>query len=199
MKPFKRFPALFPSLPNTALCLSAALFIFLFQLLNSAVAFEIKTDAFKPGGDIPEQYTCDGKDLSPPLHWKNPPQAAKSFALAVDDPDAPMGGWIHWVIYGIPAAVNQLEEGFPQTETLQDGSKQGITDFQKPGYRGPCPPPGKPHRYYFKLYALDTLLDLPPNQTRAKLLESMAGHILAEARLMGRYQRQKIDKTTAVT
>ncbi len=167
------------------------LFFTLFLKFSTlAAAFEMKSDAFKPGGEIPEQYTCDGKDLSPPLHWKNPPPAAKSFALVVDDPDAPMGGWIHWVVYGIPATVTQLEEGLSQSETLPDGSKQGITDFRKPGYRGPCPPSGASHRYYFKLYALNTLLDLPPSQTRAKLLESMAGHILAEARVMGHYQRK---------
>lgn len=155
------------------------------------MAFEIKTDAFSRGGDVPTQHTCDGQNISPALHWDNAPQATKSFALVMDDPDALLGGWIHWVVYGIPAAVDQLKEGVPKSETLANGSKQGITDFQRPGYDGPCPPPGKPHRYYFKLYALDTLLDLPPNQTRAKLLEAMAGHILAEARLMGHYQRQK--------
>ena len=155
-----------------------------------AIALELNTDAFKSGEDIPVQYTCDGEDLSPPLRWRNPPQAAKSFALVVDDPDAPKGGWIHWVVYGIPAAVNQLEEGLPKSEMLPVGAKQGLTDFQHPGYNGPCPPPGKPHRYYFKLYALDTPLNLGPSQTKAQLLSEMVGHILAEARLMGRYQRK---------
>ena len=177
----------------------AKAWLLIFLLLRSStvvMAFEIKTDAFSPEGDIPAQYTCDGQNFSPSLHWQSPPQAAKSFALVVDDPDAPLGGWIHWVVYGIPADVRQLEEGIPKSETLINGSKQGITDFRRPGYEGPCPPPGKPHRYYFKLYALDTLLNLPPGQTKAKLLETMAGHILAEARLMGRYQRQKVDKTS---
>ena len=155
------------------------------------MAFEIKTDAFTEDGDIPTQYTCDGRNVSPPLYWSNPPQTTKSFALVVDDPDAPLGGWIHWVAYGIPMAARQLEEGIPKSEMLGDNSKQGVTDFHHTGYEGPCPPPGKPHRYFFKLYALDTLLDLPPKETRAKLLEAMTGHILAEARLMGRYQRKK--------
>jgi len=189
-KSSKRSYAFSCGLPRTILCLCAA-FFFLLQSDVTVMALEIKTEAFPQGGDVPTQYTCDGQNFSPPLHWYNPPQATKSFALIMDDPDAPLGGWIHWVVYGIPGALHQLEEGVPKLETLADGSKQGITDFHRPGYEGPCPPPGNPHRYYFKLYALDTLLDLPANQTKAKLLEVMAGHILAEARLMGRYQRKK--------
>ena len=155
------------------------------------MAFEIKTDAFQQGGDIPISYTCDGKDLSPPLRWEEPP-VAKSFALIADDPDAPVGTWVHWVIYDIPAGARELKEGVPSSEMLSDGSRQGITDFGRSGYGGSCPPPGKPHRYYFKLYALDTLLNLSPAQTtKPKLLKAMEGHVLAEAQLMGRYQRRR--------
>lgn len=135
-------------------------FIFIIQFGGSVLAFELKTDAFEPKGVIAARYTCDGNDFSPALYWQNPPVGTKSFALIMDDPDAPMGTWVHWVVYNIPAAVSQLGEGFERQTTLPDGTKQGITDFGRMGYGGPCPPPGKPHRYYFKLYALDVLLNL---------------------------------------
>lgn len=156
-----------------------------------AMAFEIKTDAFQSNGDIPVPCTCDGQNLSPPLRWNNPPPATKSFALISDDPDAPMGTWVHWIVYDIPVAVREFEEGIPRSETLPNGAKQGITDFGRPGYGGPCPPAGKPHRYYFKLYALDTLLNLPPQKTKSELLQAIQGHILAEAQWVGRYQRRR--------
>lgn len=155
------------------------------------MAFEIKADTFEAEGNIPVEHTCDGKDLSPALRWQNPPPETKSFALIMDDPDAPIGTWVHWVVYDIPATVNQLEAGTPHSETFPDGTKQGLTDFQRTGYGGPCPPPGKPHRYYFKLYALDTLLNLPRKQTKGDLLGAMHGHILAEVSLMGTYERKK--------
>lgn len=157
----------------------------------SLMAFEIKTFAFSVGGEIPVQYSCDGADLSPPFEWVNVPEGTKSFALISDDPDAPMGTWVHWVVYDIPASVTRLKEGMKRSEVLSDGTKQGITDFGRPGYGGPCPPPGKPHRYYFKLYALDTLLNLPPRKTKADLLQIMQGHILAEAQVMGKYARKR--------
>ena len=156
-----------------------------------AMAFQLQTDAFESDGKIPAQYTCDGENLSPPLMWQGAPSGAKSFALILDDPDAPMGTWVHWVVYDIPAAVSHFEEGVLSSETIQEGAKQGITDFGRPGYGGPCPPPGASHRYFFKLYALDTLLNLPPHQTKSDLLTAMHGHILAQAEWMGRYQRNK--------
>ena len=155
------------------------------------MAFELKSNAFESGKDIPGQYTCDGQDLSPPLQWQNPPTDAKSFVLIVDDPDVPLGAWIHWVVYDIPAEVHELSEGIPKSETLADGTKQGMTDFRRLGYGGPCPPAGKAHHYHFKLYALNAMLDSPVKQTKAQLLQVMTGHILGEARLTGLYQRKK--------
>lgn len=153
------------------------------------MGFEIKSSAFEENGVIPKKYTCDGEDLSPPLEWKNPPEGTKSYALISDDPDAPVGTWVHWVIYDLPSGMEKLPEGVPAEETLSNGVKQGLTDFRRVGYGGPCPPPGSYHRYYFKLYALDTKLNLPPRATKAKLLEAMKGHILGEAQLVGRYRR----------
>ncbi len=145
--------------------------------------------AFEPGGMIPEKYTGDGPDVSPPLAWTEPPEGTRSFALICDDPDAPMGTWVHWVVYGIPPETRALAEGVPKTETPASGAKQGITDFRSVGYGGPAPPPGKPHRYFFKLYALDTELTLGPRMTKKDVERAMEGHILARAELMGTYQR----------
>ena len=150
---------------------------------------ELRSSAFQSNGEIPQKYTCDGTDLSPPLRWENPPAGAKSFALIADDPDAPVGTWVHWVIYDLPAATLELAEGTPVTESLANGAKQGINDFRKVGYGGPCPPPGPAHRYFFKLYALDKATNLKPRATKQQLLDTIKGHILAEAQLMGRYRR----------
>lgn len=149
---------------------------------------KLTSSAFSEGGMIPSQYTCDGKDISLPLSWSEVPDGTKSFALICDDPDAPMGTWVHWVIYNIPDTVRQLPEAVPTTEKLNDGSLQGKNDFKRFGYGGPCPPGGT-HRYFFKLYALDTRLDLKAGATKSQLLEAMKGHILAEAQLMGKYGR----------
>ncbi len=153
------------------------------------MALELKSQAFVDGGAIPREYTCEGRDMSPALEWSDAPVSTKSFALICDDPDAPMGTWIHWLIYNIPAKVNGLPEGVMKSESLKDGSRQGFTDFQNTGYGGPCPPPGKPHRYYFKLYALDISLSIRGKATKESLLTAMQGHILAEAKIMGTYQR----------
>lgn len=153
------------------------------------MAFELKSDAFSQNSPIPAKYTCQGEDTSPPLSWSGAPEGTKSFALISDDPDAPMGTWVHWLIYDIPAEVNQLPQGVATKEVLDDGSKQGVTDFGRVGYGGPCPPPGKPHRYFFKLYALDTVLDRQPGLSKKELLKAIEGHILAEAQLIGTYQR----------
>lgn len=153
------------------------------------MAMEIKSSAFQNGADIPRKYTCDGSDVSPPLTWENPPSGTKGFALIADDPDAPAGTWVHWVIYDLPANTKELAEGAKPNETLASGAKQGINDFRRIGYGGPCPPRGPAHRYFFKLYALDAQTNLKPRATKQQLLDAMKGHILAEAQLMGRYKR----------
>ena len=145
--------------------------------------------AWTDGQPIPIKHTCDGADVSPLLSWSGAPAGTQGFALICDDPDAPAGTWVHWVIYGLPATTTALPERVATTETLPDGAKQGVNDFRRIGYGGPCPPPGAPHRYYFKLYALDAVVSLKPRATKAELLRAMAGHTLAEARLMGIYRR----------
>jgi Raf kinase inhibitor-like YbhB/YbcL family protein len=153
------------------------------------MVFALKSQAFKEGDLVPDKYTCEGPDVSPPLRWGDPPHGTRSFVLIADDPDAPMGTWVHWVIFNLPERQRDLPEGVPAQETLPNGARQGLNDFKNVGYGGPCPPPGKPHRYYFRLYALDTMLDLKPRATKAKVLEACKGHILAEAELMGRFGR----------
>jgi Raf kinase inhibitor-like YbhB/YbcL family protein len=145
------------------------------------------SSAFKPGETIPSLYTCDSDDISPPLSWSDLPSGTASLALISDDPDAPRG-WVHWIIFNIPAASQGLEKGIKTDRVLPDGSVQGRNDFRRTGYGGPCPPGGT-HRYYFRLYALDTLLEKSEGITKTELLEKMKGHILAEAELMGRYSR----------
>jgi len=149
---------------------------------------EIKSSAFGSGEMIPAKYTCDGADFSPQLEWSGSPAGTRSFALICDDPDAPMGTWVHWVIYDIPPTATMLAEGITREKDLPGGGTQGINDFRKIGYGGPCPPGGT-HRYFFKLYALDTTLGLKPGITKDQLLKAMRGHILAEAQLMGTYRR----------
>lgn len=151
--------------------------------------FELTSPAFTSGDVIPRRYTCEGEDLSPPLHWSAAPAGTKSFALVADDPDAPVGTWVHWVIYDLPHDLRGLPEGVPAKDRLPDGTLQGVNDFKRVGYGGPCPPPGKPHRYDFRLYALDGRLNLKPRATKAQLLDACKGHVLAEAQLMGRFGR----------
>ncbi|MGQ0666543.1 MAG: YbhB/YbcL family Raf kinase inhibitor-like protein [Nitrospiraceae bacterium] len=153
------------------------------------MAFELSSPAFRDGDPIPRRYTCEGEDLSPPLHWTVPPAATKSFVIIADDPDAPVGTWVHWVIYDIPLDLRGLTDGIPASDHLPNGALQGLNDFKRIGYGGPCPPPGKPHRYYFKLYALDAILNLKPRATKLQVLEVCKGHVLAEAKLMGRFGR----------
>ncbi|HYR95450.1 MAG TPA: YbhB/YbcL family Raf kinase inhibitor-like protein [Candidatus Binatus sp.] len=154
------------------------------------MAFEITSTAFGQGESIPRKHTCDGEDVSPPLAWKDPPPATKSFALICDDPDAPSRTWVHWVLYGVPPTTHALPEGVKPSPTLEDGSRQGRNDFGKTGYGGPCPPRGGPHRYFFRLYAVDRPIDLPPAATKADVLKAIEGHTLGQAELMGRYARQ---------
>ena len=153
-------------------------------------AFQIDSPAFKDQEKIPAKYTCDGEGISPPLVWTEIPKGTKSFALISDDPDAPAGTWVHWVLYDLPENNTQLQEGVEKSETLPMGAKQGMTDFKEVGYGPPCPPPGKSHRYFFKLYALNQPLSLPPKATKAELLVAMNGHVLAHAELAGLYEKQ---------
>ncbi|MGE5759140.1 MAG: YbhB/YbcL family Raf kinase inhibitor-like protein [Gemmatimonadota bacterium] len=142
------------------------------------------SSAFVAGAPIPVAYTCDGKNEPPPLTWSGAPPTTRAFALIVDDPDAPAGTWVHWVLYNLPADAT----GVPQN---QASGVQGKNDFGKTGYGGPCPPPGKPHRYFFKLYALDGRLSLRPGATKAEVERAMQGHVLAAAELIGTYARRR--------
>lgn len=173
-----------------------AIFVFLAVFQNYAYSEEgglpmkisVTSSAFKEGEMIPSKYTCDGDDISPPIDWLGVPAEAKSIAMISDDPDAPMGTWVHWVIFNIPPQAKGLSENVPAKESLEDGSIQGVNDSHKIGYGGPCPPSGV-HRYYFKVYALDVSLQLKPGITKKALESAMKGHILAEGQLMGRYRR----------
>jgi Raf kinase inhibitor-like YbhB/YbcL family protein len=149
---------------------------------------EIKSSSFIHEDMIPAKYTCDGQNISPPLFWSGAPEKTKSFALICDDPDAPVGLWVHWVFFDIPAKVNSLPENLSRQEEIAGLGKNGKNTSRHLGYDGPCPPGGT-HRYYFKLYALDTILNLKAGLTKDELLVAMKGHILAEAQLMGRYKR----------
>jgi Raf kinase inhibitor-like YbhB/YbcL family protein len=150
----------------------------------------LKTPAFQPGSEIPQQYTCEGEDLSPPMQWGGAPKGTQSFALIAEDPDAPSGTFTHWVLYELPPSVTELPQGLPRTEHVKFGGSQGMNDFGKLGYGGPCPPPGKPHRYFFKLYALDNMPDVKPGAKKEDLERAMEGHVLAQAEIMGKYQRK---------
>jgi Raf kinase inhibitor-like YbhB/YbcL family protein len=150
---------------------------------------EIKSSAFKEGESIPSKYTCDNIDVSPDLEWSKVPDGTKTFALIADDPDAPSGTYVHWVMFNIPGKQRELPENIPATETLDNGAIQGRNDFGKIGYGGPCPPGGT-HRYYFKIYALDTKLDAEPGITKKDLLKAMEVHVLEVGELMGRYKRR---------
>jgi Raf kinase inhibitor-like YbhB/YbcL family protein len=148
----------------------------------------IQSSAFREGAFIPQKYSCDGDDISPPLSWSGIPEKTKSLALICDDPDAPMGTWVHWVLFNLPAGSQSLPEHVAATKILDNGARQGKNDFGNIGYGGPCPPGGT-HRYYFKLYALDKMLDAEAGITKAQLLKATEGHVIAEAQWMGRYKR----------
>ncbi len=152
----------------------------------------LSSAAFVDGGTIPQKFTCDGANVSPALTWSGTPANTQTLALIADDPDAPGGTWVHWVLFNLPGKVNALPENVPRDETPSLGNAvQGRNDFKQLGYGGPCPPPGKPHRYFFKLYALDTPLALHPGATKAQLEAAMQGHIVATAQLMGAYARTR--------
>jgi len=171
---------------------SLALYLALFtqpEKLAAAAKFTLMSTAFKDHERIPEKYTCEGLDVSPPLRWEGYPAETVSFVLIVEDPDAPGGTFTHWIVYNIPSDVNELEEGASTMGKLPPGALQGRNDFGKIGYGGPCPPPGKAHRYVFKLYALDSMLDLGAGADRSDVLKAIRGHVLAEASLTGLYSR----------
>jgi len=155
-------------------------------------SIELSSPAFQTGQAIPPRYTCDGEDSSPPLQWGDPPEGTRSFALIMDDPDAPAGTWVHWVVYNLPVEVRELPEGASRARarefSLPQGAIQGKTSFNRADYGGPCPPSGE-HRYFFRLYALDTTLEESALDKKA-LLKAMEGHILAQGELMGVYQRK---------
>jgi len=153
-------------------------------------AFELKSPTFTAEGEIPARHTCDGADVSPPLRWNDPPAGTKAFALIADDPDAPGGTWVHWVLYEMSPQARELPEGVPPRDTVADIGRQGMNDFKRVGYGGPCPPRGPAHRYIFKLYALDGQIDLPPRKNKADVLKAIEGHVLGQAELVGRYQRR---------
>jgi Raf kinase inhibitor-like YbhB/YbcL family protein len=154
-----------------------------------AMAFVISSTSFQNDGTIPKKFTCDGDDVSPEVSWANPPAGTKSFALIADDPDAPAGTWTHWVIFDLPSQTASLPEGVKKVEEVPGGGSQGRNDFRKVGYGGPCPPPGKPHRYVFKIYALDRMLKLNSGSSKQEVERAIENHILGSAELMARYQR----------
>jgi hypothetical protein len=149
------------------------------------MTIQLSSPAFAPGAATPEKYTCDGEDVSPPLAWTGVPEGARSLALVVDDPDAPRGTWTHWIVTNLDAAAASLPEGGP----LPGGAREGRNDFRNQGYGGPCPPMGGSHRYFFRLYALDTEIDVPADATREAVLDTMHDHVLGQGELRGRYER----------
>jgi hypothetical protein len=174
------------------LSLSAALVsltVMVMAAKDSSGKLELTTTAFRPGSTIPTQFTCSGINISPSLSWSQPPPRTQSFVLIVDDPDAPAGTWVHWVVFNLPASARHLPERVPPGDAVAGGGKQGVNDFPLNGYGGPCPPPGKPHRYFFRLYALDTILDLRSPVHRKDVDSAMKGHVLAQAELMGTFGR----------
>ena len=153
------------------------------------MALTVSSTVFREGETIPAKYTCQGEDISPSITWGEPPDGTRSLAIIVDDPDAPGGVFTHWIIFNLPADTRQLPAAVPTQPQLDSGARQGKTDFGRVGYGGPCPPPGKPHRYQFTVYALDRTLDLAAGASRSQVLEAMQGNILSRGRLTGIYER----------
>ena len=170
------------------------IFIFIIVILTlpfgkaEGGTMELISSAFNESGMIPGKYTCDGADVSPPLKWGSLPDGTKSLVLICDDPDAPVGTWVHWVYYDIPVHTKDLPENVAPDERPAPGGIQGINDFRRIGYGGPCPPGGT-HRYFFKLYALDTLLNLSPGATKSQIVKAMENHVVDHVQLMGKYHR----------
>lgn len=162
---------------------------FLTCFYSPAQGLELKSSAFASGSMIPSLYTCQGKNISPPLSWSGAPTDTKSFVLICDDPDAPLVTWVHWVYYNIPASTTSLPEDFPKTEKPPQGGIHGKSSFGDFGYGGPCPPWGT-HRYFFKLYALDTMLTLPSGAKKKDVLKAMDKHVLSQTELVGKYKKK---------
>ena len=156
---------------------------------GTSMALALTSPAFAAGGEIPRQYTCKGADSSPALEWHGAPSNVASFAIIMDDPDAPHGTWVHLVMWNLPATAHELPEGLPRRAQLEDGASEGQNSFHKTGYNGPCPPGGQTHRYFFRLYALDAKLELSPTSDRASLDAAMSGHIVAQAEYMGTFHK----------
>jgi Raf kinase inhibitor-like YbhB/YbcL family protein len=167
--------------------------IFIFIVWRNIMALELHSSAFQSNQLIPSQYTCDGADISPPLEWKNIPEGTKSFALIMDDPDAPVGLWVHWVLYNIPREITSLPENLPKKETISINGislTQGKNSWPRIGYGGPCPP-DKEHRYFFKLYALKEKTNFPPGLTAKELEQKIQPLIIEKATLIGKYDLKK--------
>jgi Raf kinase inhibitor-like YbhB/YbcL family protein len=157
---------------------------------KKSMNWKIESSAFKQGEKIPVKYTCSGPDVSPPLTWSAAPDKTAELVIIMDDPDAPVGTWTHWLLYGLDAKLTGLPENVSKgAEAKEISARQGVTSFKRSGYGGPCPPPGKPHRYFFKLYALNEKTNLPPGATRDQIKDAMKGHIIAETQLMGLFGR----------
>jgi Raf kinase inhibitor-like YbhB/YbcL family protein len=153
------------------------------------MSLTVTSTSFQSGGEIAKKFSCAGEDVSPQISWSGAPDGTQTFVLIADDPDAPAGTWTHWVLYDLPASSTSLNEGLPKSEQLPDGSKQGRNDFRKIGYNGPCPPAGKPHRYFFKVYAVDRKLGLKPGASRGEVEKAMQGHVYAQGEYMGTFRR----------
>lgn len=156
---------------------------------NPGNTFALSSGSFGSGDFIPKKFTCDGADISPQLSWTFPPLGTKAFALVVDDPDAPSGTWTHWVLFNVPASKSALSENLDKIPELPDGGRQGKNDFGKIGFNGPCPPPGKAHRYFFRLYALKENLTLPAASSKQDVEQAIKNHLLGQTQLVGKYQR----------
>ena len=187
----------------TPLCLLVALWVPLMPMASctrsaadsahakgsQASEFKIESIAFKEGAEIPKKFTCEGEDISPVLHWSHPPRGTQSFALIAEDPDAPSGTWIHWVVYDLPARLRGLPDNVPKLGEIPGGGVQGRNDFGRIGYGGPCPPAGNAHHYFFKLYALDKMLHLQPGEGKNDVLDAAKNHVLGKAQFMGLFRR----------
>ncbi len=158
-------------------------------MMSVTKTLKLNSTSFEPGGYIPEKFTCDGEDISPEISWSGTPDGTETFALIVEDPDAPGRVFTHWVVYNIPNTVGGFEEGMSAFEIIKTGASQGKNDMGTVGYTGPCPPAGKAHRYFFRLFALDNVLDLPSMLSRSVVLGAMKGHVLGESEIMGKYKR----------
>jgi hypothetical protein len=158
-------------------------------MMNVKSKLAVTSKSFEPDGNIPQKYTCDGEDISPDLSWEGTPDGTGTYALIVDDPDAPGRTFTHWVVYNIPDTVAGFEEGMSAFEILKTGASQGKNDFGQVGYGGPCPPPGKAHHYHFRLYAIDGIIDIPSGLAKNTVLSAMKGHVIDETEIVGLYKR----------